>query len=61
MVFIKTKKAFAGAYCPPARRPHGFFHTASILYDLFFAFSSKKVSKKRRSPNYVLHPIIYDI
>jgi hypothetical protein len=30
------------AYCHPARRPHGFFQTKSLSYDLLLAYSKIK-------------------
>ena len=46
-IAVSAKRAFnisyiintcADAYRHPARRPHGFVHTASLLYDLLFAY-----------------------
>ncbi|MFT4807987.1 MAG: hypothetical protein ACJAWT_001680 [Glaciecola sp.] len=44
----------------PARRPHDVF-VSNPFESLTFLLQPKKVSKKGRSPGYVLHPIIFEI
>jgi hypothetical protein len=60
MVFKKTKKHALGLLPSRAASAWLFSHSIHALR-LTFCLQPQKVSKKCRSPNYVLHPIIFDI
>jgi hypothetical protein len=56
LAFFKSAKACADAYLHPCSFSIGIPAKRPTLF-----LQAKKVSKKARSPNYVLHPIIYEI